>query len=91
MLKIVSSNQFKKDLKLAIKRKLNIKLLDNIVSNLANNKKLDEKYKDHPLKGEYASFRECHIEPDWLLIYRKNDKNLELFLLRTGTHSDLFE
>ena len=91
MLKIVSSNQFKKDLKLAIKRKLNIKLLDNIVSNLANNKKLDEKYKDHQLKGEYATFRECHIEADWLLIYRKNDKNLELFLLRTGTHSDLFE
>ena len=69
MLKIVSSNQFKKDLKLAIKRKLNIKLLDNIVSNLANNKKLDEKYKDHQLKGEYANFRECHIEADWLLIY----------------------
>ena len=91
MLKIVASNQFKKDLKRAIKRNLNIGLLDDVVSDLSNNKKLDSKYKDHELKGEYSCFRECHIEPDWLLIYRKEMDELELFLLRTGTHSDLFE
>ena len=91
MLKIVASNQFKKDLKRAIKRNLNIELLDDVVSDLSNNKKLDSKYKDHELKGEYSGFRECHIESDWLLIYRKEMDELELFLLRTGTHSDLFE
>ena len=91
MLKIVASNQFKKDLKRAIKRNLNIGLLDDVVSDLSNNKKLDSKYKDHELKGEYSGFRECHIEPDWLLIYRKEMDELELFLLMTGTHSDLFE
>ena len=78
-------------MKRAIKRNLNIELLDDVVSDLSNNKKLDSKYKDHELKGEYSGFRECHIESDWLLIYRKEMDELELFLLRTGTHSDLFE
>jgi len=52
--------------------------------------KLDNKYRDHALRGEYQGFRECHIEPDWLLIYRIENEALELFLFRTGTHSDLF-
>ncbi len=90
MYKIVSSNQFKKDLKLAKKRGLNLKPLSSVVNTLAEGKALDEKYRDHSLSGEYRGFRECHIEPDWLLIYRIDGKELELFLFRTGTHSDLF-
>ena len=90
MLNIVSSNQFKKDLKLAIKRGLKIEKLSSVVNTLASQKKLDEKYHDHNLTGEYQGFRECRIEPDWLLIYRVNDAELELFLFRTGSHSDLF-
>lgn len=90
MLKIVSSTQFKKDLKLAKKRGYDIDRLRDIVNMLASEKALDEKYRDHALTGNYRGFRECHIEPDWLLIYRVTDQELELFLFRTGTHSDLF-
>ena len=90
MLSIVSSNKFKKDLKLAIKRGYNIKLLDDVVSKIAAQEKLDEKYKDHALSGEYNDFRECHITPDWLLVYQIIENELILFLSRTGTHSDLF-
>ena len=91
MLKIVPSNRFKKDLKKAIKRNLDISLLDEVVTKLANNKKLEKKYKDHDLKGEYVGFRECHIEPDWLLLYKKEKDELELFLFRTGSHGDIFK
>ena len=90
MLKIVPSNQFKKDLKLARKRGCKMEHLRDVVNALANEQKLDEKYRDHGLTGNYNGFRECHIEPDWLLIYRINQDALELFLFRTGTHSDLF-
>ena len=90
MLKVVPSNQFKKDLKLAKKRGFNINHLSKVVNTLAAQKKLDAKYRDHSLTGEYKDFRECHIEPDWLLIYRVEKDALELFLFRTGTHSDLF-
>ncbi|MCM1161583.1 MAG: type II toxin-antitoxin system YafQ family toxin [Roseburia sp.] len=90
MLKIVPSNQFKKDLKLARKRGCKIEHLRDVVNALANEQKLDEKYRDHRLAGNYNGFRECHIEPDWLLIYRINQDALELFLFRTGTHSDFF-
>ena len=90
MYKIVPSNQFKKDLKLTKKRGLNLELLSSVVNTLAEGKHLDEKYRDHSLPGEYQGFRECHIEPDWLLVYRIDGKELELFLFRTGTHSDLF-
>ena len=90
MLKIVPSNQFKKDLKLAKKRGLNLNELSNVVNALASEKKLEEKYRDHSLSGTFKGFRECHIEPDWLLIYRIENDSLELFLFRTGTHSDLF-
>ncbi len=91
MYKIVSSNQFKRDLKLAKKRGFDIELLRSVVNTLANGKTLDDKYRDHSLAGEYRGFRECHIEPDWLLIYRIESDELELFLFRTGTHSDLFK
>ncbi len=90
MLKIILSNQFRKDLKLAKKRGCKIAELQKVVNTLAGQKVLDKKYRDHALTGEYHDFRECHIEPDWLLIYRIDGVELELFLFRTGTHSDLF-
>lgn len=91
MLRIIQSNRFKKDLKIAIKRKLDLDELDYVVTKLANQETLDEKYIDHSLSGSYKDFRECHIKPDWLLIYCIDDEELELFLLRTGTHADLFK
>lgn len=90
MLDIVPSNQFKKDLKLAMKRGLKLDNLQTVINILASQQQLDEKYRDHNLIGEYRDFRECHIEPDWPLVYRINEDELELFLFRTGTHSDLF-
>lgn len=90
MLKIVPSNQFKRDLKRAEKRGCKIGHLREVVNTLAQGRKLDEKYRDHGLTGSYRGFRECHIEPDWLLVYRVDREELELFLFRTGTHSDLF-
>ena len=90
MLEIVLSNRFKKDLKLAHKRGYNLDLLDAVVGQLASGKPLDAKYRDHDLSGDYVGFRECHIQPDWLLVYRVEKQMLILFLSRTGTHSDLF-
>lgn len=90
MLDIVPSNRFKKDLKLAIKRGYNIKLLEYVVNKLADKQPLELKYKDHLLVGDYGGFRECHITPDWLLVYQIQESELILFLSRTGTHSDLF-
>ena len=90
MRKIVASNRFKKDLAQAAKRGFDLNLLGNVVTMLANGETLDPKYKDHPLIGDYEDFRECHVKPDWLLIYRIDDEELELYLFRTGTHSDLF-
>lgn len=90
MLNIVPSNRFKRDLKLAIRRGYRIELLEVVVNQIAAGKILDEKYRDHLLTGEYGGFRECHITPDWLLIYQVRENELILFLSRTGTHSDLF-
>lgn len=90
MLEIVPSNQFKKDLKLAKKRGLSLAHLSSVVKTLALQQPLAAKHRDHSLTGDYRGFRECHIEPDWLLVYRVDDGALELFLFRTGTHSDLF-
>ncbi|MBD5472563.1 MAG: type II toxin-antitoxin system YafQ family toxin [Lachnospiraceae bacterium] len=90
MLKIVPSNQFKRDLKLARKRGCKMEHLRDVVNALANEQKLDEKYRDHRLAGNYNGFRECHVEPDWFLLYRINQDALELFLFRTGTYSVLF-
>lgn len=89
-LEIIFSNQFKRDLKLLAKRKLNLDLLEEVVEKLANQQPLEKKNKDHALTGNYVGFRECHIQPDWLLIYRIDDDRLFLFLSRTGSHSDLF-
>ena len=91
MLNIVTSNKFLKDLKVAKSRGLDLSLLNQVVTKLANKETLEPKYQDHALIGNYADFRECHIKPDWLLIYSVDDDELELFLFRNGTHSDLFK
>lgn len=87
---IVWTTQFKKDYKPALKRHLNIDLLDDIIRALSQGKTLPEKNKDHALSGNWAGHRECHIQPDWLLVYHIDDNVLVLTLTRTGTHSDLF-
>lgn len=84
------TSQFKKDYKLAIKRGLKIELLENVVATLATGETLPDKNKDHALTGNWVGHRECHILPDWLLIYRIEDDVLVLTLARTGSHSDLF-
>ena len=84
------TSQFKKDLKLAKKQKKNLDKLFNVVSIIAEGKKLDEKYRDHSLSGEYTGTRECHIEPDWLLIYEIRNDILVLILNRLGSHAQLF-
>ena len=89
-LRVVWTNKFKKDYKSAIKRGLDIKKLDEVIFMLANGTSLLPKHHDHALSGDYKDFRECHIEPDWLLIYAKSDTELILTLARTGSHSDLF-
>ena len=88
---IKNTTQFKKDYKLAKRRGLDISLLKDIVTKLANGEPLDPKYKDHSLSGNWTGHRECHIQPDWLLIYRYEENVLILTLARTGTHSDLFK
>lgn len=89
-LKVVWTSHFKKDYKLAMKRGLNIDLLDDTIRILASQRVLPPEYNDHPLSGNWKSFRECHVEPDWLLVYRIEKDILVLSLQRTGTHSDLF-
>lgn len=87
---IVPTSKFKKDLKTVIRRGYNVELLGTVVDLLAAGKVLPEKYRDHSLIGNYKGCRECHITPDWLLIYEVSDGELILYLTRTGTHSDLF-
>lgn len=87
---IVLTSMFKKDLKLAKKRGYDLSLLNNVVDTLAMGQPLAEKYKDHNLVGNYKGCRECHITPDWLLIYEISENEIILYLTRTGTHSDLF-
>ena len=84
------SNRFKKDVKLLQKRGYNLQLLQDVIDILLEGKELDEKYHDHALHGEFEGTRECHIKPDWLLVYTKFEDRLVLFLSYTGTHSDLF-
>lgn len=88
--RLVLTGKFKKSLKLAKKRGLDISLMESVVDTLLQGLPLDEKYRDHELKGKYKGFRECHIQPDWLLIYLQEDDILTLTLVDTGTHADLF-
>ena len=90
MLTIKYGGQFKKDYKRIVKRGYDVKLLEEVIRKLANNETLPPKNNDHFLSGNYNNYRECHITPDWLLIYQINNDELILQLTRTGTHSDLF-
>ena len=86
---VIPSSRFKKDLRLAEKRGRDIPLITEVVKTLASGKPLPEKNRDHALTGNWIGFRECHILPDWLLVYQIDDNKLYLYLTRTGTHSDL--
>jgi len=90
MLDVYATSRFKKDLKAMMKRGAQASLLWHVVSLLRDQSPLPEKYRDHALSGAFAGFRECHILPDWLLIYCIEESRLTLTLTRTGTHSDLF-
>ena len=87
---IKRTKAFRKSYKLCEKRGLNMDLLDDVVFQLANGLQLPVKYRDHQLQGKFKEFRECHIEPDWLLIYKFDNDKLVLTLTNTGSHSDLF-
>ena len=91
MYTVKPTTRFQKDLKLAAKRGYKIDLLTTAIKTFAAGKPLAESYKNHPLKGNYTGYLECHITPDWLLIYEISDKELILYLPRTGSHSDLFQ
>lgn len=82
--------QMRKDLKLAKKRGYDLSKLDKIIDLLCTFQSLPPKYKDHALTGNFKDYRECHLEPDWLLIYKIENETLTLVLFRTGSHSDLF-
>ena len=90
-LSIKFSSKFKKDYQLATKQHQNISELFEVIDKLADRMALEPKYKDHSLSGKYTDCRECHISPDFLLIYRVYDEELVLLLLRAGSHSDLFK
>jgi mRNA interferase YafQ len=94
MREIKQSNRFKREYKLMKKRGKDIEKINSVILSLAKDEELPPALCDHPLSGNFAGFRDCHIEPDWVLIYKKtDDQALELYELRleaTGTHSDLF-
>jgi mRNA interferase YafQ len=90
MYNIQYTNRFKKDYKLCKKRGLNIELLKEAISILEATGTLPTQYKPHPLSGKIQGLMECHIQPDWLLIWKQNDTDFILILSNTGTHSDLF-
>ena len=90
MLQLVTTTKFRKDYKRMKKRGNDLSLLQDVLDTLIREEPLDQKYRDHALTGNYAGFRECHVQPDWLLIYAVSDTELILTASRTGTHSDLF-
>ena len=87
---VVPSNRFLKELKRMKKRRADMNKIKFVIDELAAGNTLSARYRDHILTGDYKGLHECHIEPDWLLIYEIDGKKLRLLLLRTGTHSDLF-
>lgn len=91
MLDVVLSNRFKKDLKLAAKRGLDLDAAQRHRRSACRRQPLPDKNRDHALTGDSIGFRECHIRPDWLLVYRVDGEDLILFLFRTGSHTDLFD
>ena len=90
MLTIKYQTAFKKDYKRVVRSGYDVRLLEKVIELLAEQKPLPKEYHDHNLTGNYAGCRECHITPDWLLIYEVKETELLLYLTRTGTHSDLF-
>jgi mRNA interferase YafQ len=86
---VKKTSQFKRDYRLAKKRGQNLQLLQDVIIKLADGQTLPEKHYDHLLAGDWNGFRECHIAPDWLLVYKKDEDILVLTLTRLGTHSDL--
>lgn len=90
MLTIDFHKSFKRDYRRVLRRGYDIHLLEQVIQMLAEQKKLPPKYRDHELGGDYIGWRECHITPDWLLIYKIKQNELVLLVTRTGTHSDLF-
>ena len=90
MLNLHTTKKYRKDRNICKKRGLKIELIDEVIQTLREQKPLDPKHRDHALGGDYAGFRECHIQLDWLLIYLIDGENLILTASRTGTHSDLF-
>lgn len=90
MLNIQYQSKFKKDLRLLAKRGYDMKKINDAITMLAEEKPLPERYQDHALKGSWIGYRECHILPDWLLIYSINNNILLLTVVRSGTHADLF-
>ncbi len=90
MYKLRPTTKFQKDLKRVQKRGYDLSLLTEVLKKLVNGEILPEKNRDHPLAGNYTGCRECHVAPDWLLIYEISHDELILYLTRTGTHSDLF-
>ena len=91
MLTLKTTTKFRKDYKKIKKRGLDVSLLEKIIQDLLEEKTLDRKYNDHALTGNYLGFRECHIQPDWLLLYTVNKNELILTASATGSHSDLFK
>ena len=91
MLKLETTVQFRRDYKNMRKRGLDRALIESVIDTLLREKPLAPKYRDHALTGNYKGFRECHIQPDWLLIYKIDRGNLILTAARTGTHADLLE
>ncbi|MDR3628163.1 MAG: type II toxin-antitoxin system YafQ family toxin [Ignavibacteriaceae bacterium] len=89
MLTVKRTSIFKSDYKKAIKQNKDIEKLKEVIITLCKNEQLDPKYKDHPLSGKFRKYRDCHIEPDWVLIYEINE--MELSLIRLGSHSELFD
>ena len=90
MLKLFYTNQFRKDYRKMAKRGHKMSKLDDVLNMLKNEEQLAEKYQDHALKGDQRGNRECHIEPDWLLVYKVDKGNLILTALQTGSHSDIY-
>lgn len=91
MLILNTTSRFRRDYKLMKKRGLNMDLLEKIIETLLSEKPLDRKHRDHQLVGDYAGFRECHIQSDWLFIYWADRERLILTAARTGTHADLLD
>ena len=88
---VVFSSEYKRNLKKIQKRRYNLELLYEVIRKLANDIPPEAKYRDHQLTGDMRCFRECHIAPDWLLVYEKTEDTLVLYLYKTGTHADVFE